>query len=158
MKKKFPETCDSLWCSIISIEIATEGQETFASYASEELLMWRIATIVALVLSIGVGTAFAQGKQGKRQGPPKGKPNIEEVFKTKDKDHDGKLSKEEFLGNVKDPEREKAVEARFKAIDTNNDGFITLDELKAAMEKRGQGAGKPKGKQATQKVKITTVA
>ena len=65
--------------------------------------MWRVATIVVLVLSFGVGTAFAQGKQGKRQGPPKTKPNIEEVFKAKDKDHDGKLSKEEFLGEVKDP-------------------------------------------------------
>jgi hypothetical protein len=118
--------------------------------------MWKTLAILGLALSIGVGTAYAQGKQYKKQKPPQQKPNIEQIFKTKDTDHDGKLSKEEFIGKVKDPERVKALEARFKAADTDGDGSITLDEFKAAWAKHGNTAGKQHGKKPPQQVQPST--
>jgi hypothetical protein len=124
-------------------------------YAIEEWFMWKTIAILGLALSIGVGTAYAQGKQHKRQGQSQ-KPNIEQIFKAKDTDHDGKLSKDEFVGKVKDPERVKALEARFKAADTDGDGSLTLDEFKAAWAK-SHVAGKQHGKKTPPHTKSTTV-
>jgi Ca2+-binding EF-hand superfamily protein len=136
--------------------VIDKGQDIFASYAIKGHFMWRVCLILVLALSFGVGTAYAQGKQNKKPGPPQQKPDIEQTFKAKDKDHDGKLSKEEFIGKIKDADRVKALEARFKAIDANNDGSITLDELKAAQAKRGQQAGKQHTKRTSLKAKTVT--
>ena len=48
------------------------------------------------------------------------------LFATKDKNHDGKLSREEFFGNQTDLE---AVKARFDKWDTDKDGFLSRDEF-----------------------------
>lgn len=119
--------------------------------------MWRVATILALALGIGIGSAFAQEGQKKKEGLAKKRPNIEEVFKTKDKDHDGKLTLAEFVGNAKDPERLKEIEARFKAIDTKNNGYVTLDDFKAHWAKHEPGPGKHPGKRPPHKEKAATV-
>lgn len=48
------------------------------------------------------------------------------IFEQKDKNHDGKLSREEFLANQRDPE---AAKARFDKWDTNKDGFLSREEF-----------------------------
>ena len=103
--------------------------------------MTRIVTVAALALCIGFGTAFAQDVQ--KKGPPRERPKVEDVFKTMDTNHDGKVTLEEFVGKAKDnPDRAKAMEERFKAIDTKDNGYITLDEFKAYWEKHAADMAK----------------
>ncbi len=114
--------------------------------------MWKIFAILGLALSVGGISAFAQDGQSKKAGSGKKLQNVEQVFKARDKDHDGKLSKEEFLGKVKDPERVKLLEGRFKAMDTDGDGYVTLDEFKAYWVKHAKLAGKLHGKKQPHQV------
>lgn len=62
--------------------------------------------------------------------PPLGNP--EEMFKRMDKDHDGKISKEEFL-SAKHLQRlpEEKREKLFSRLDRDNDGIISKDEIRA---------------------------
>lgn len=65
-----------------------------------------------------------QGRQGQR-------PSTEQIFADLDGDEDGKISKKEAKGPLKQ---------HFDKIDTDEDGFITKEELeKAPKPKRGQG-------------------
>jgi Ca2+-binding EF-hand superfamily protein len=65
-----------------------------------------------------------QGRQGQR-------PSTEQIFADLDSDQDGKLSKKEARGPLKQ---------HFDKIDTDEDGFITKEELeKAPKPRRGQG-------------------
>ncbi len=110
--------------------------------------MWQIFTSLVLVLCVGTGTAFAQTKEHYKKGPPQQKPNAAELFQNKDKDHNGKISKTEFIGKAKDdPERLKQLEKRFDAIDVNKDGYIALDEFKTSLTKHKHTAVKQPGKQ-----------
>ena len=93
----------------------------------------RSATIWSMVLSLVLGLAvapciYAAPDDGK-------KPDPEEVFKKRDKDGDGKLSLEEFLGKRKDEDKVKA-EKVFKRKDKDSDGFLTLEEFKAKPKKK----------------------
>ena len=48
------------------------------------------------------------------------------LFDSKDKNKDGKLSREEFLANQPDPDQ---APARFDLFDTNKDGFLSREEF-----------------------------
>jgi hypothetical protein len=48
------------------------------------------------------------------------------MFEKRDKNHDGKLSREELIGNQRDPE---AAKARFDKWDVDKDGFLSRDEF-----------------------------
>jgi iduronate 2-sulfatase len=48
------------------------------------------------------------------------------LFERKDVNHDGKLSREEFMANQPDPE---AAAKRWETFDTNQDGFLSRDEF-----------------------------
>ncbi len=48
------------------------------------------------------------------------------LFEQKDKNHDGKLTREEFLADQPDPEQ---APKRFLRFDTNADGFLSRDEF-----------------------------
>jgi Ca2+-binding EF-hand superfamily protein len=88
-----------------------------------------ILTLMALTTLATVG-AYAQtpAKVGSTTtapsstAPKKDRDN----FKEMDKDGDGKLSKAEVDGSDR-----KHVIKNFATVDTNTDGFITKDELKA---------------------------
>jgi Ca2+-binding EF-hand superfamily protein len=48
-------------------------------------------------------------------------PRVQKILNKMDKDKDGRISKQEAKGRLK---------KQFGKIDTNNDGFLTPDELK----------------------------
>lgn len=98
--------------------------------------MKRLLTWVCLFgfLASLVGQAAAEDKK-----PEKKKPEAEEVFKKMDKNSDGKLSEEEFIGKKKDKALERA-KAQFKKLDKDGDGSCSLEEFKA----RGKKAPKKK--------------
>lgn len=48
-------------------------------------------------------------------------PRAQKIMNKMDKDNDGRISKQEAKGRLK---------KHFGQIDTNNDGFLTFDELK----------------------------
>ena len=77
--------------------------------------------------------------------PAKGKRGPEAVFKKKDTDGNGSLSKAEFLMGVPDDRTERAT-ARFERADTDGNGSLSLEEFVAAAPKKG--GDKPKKKPA----------
>ena len=62
-----------------------------------------------------------------------------EAFKKADVNADGKLSLDEFKTFAKD---KTDVEKKFTAADTDKDGFVTPEELKAAHAKGHEKVGK----------------
>ncbi|WPR71930.1 EF-hand domain-containing protein [Flavobacterium sp. NG2] len=80
----------------------------------------------ALFLLIGTVVSFGQNDDKPKDRKP---PTIEELFKQMDANKDGKLSKEEIKGPLKDD---------FAKIDTNKDGFLTKEELKKAPKPEGR--------------------
>lgn len=66
--------------------------------------------------------AFGGGKSK----PGKPKQDRGAMFDKRDKDHDGKLTREEFLANQPDPEE---APKRFPLFDTDKDGFVSRDEF-----------------------------
>ena len=73
-----------------------------------------------LMLFLGTFITVAQPPEGQEGKKP---PTIEELFKQMDANKDGKLSKTELKGPLKDD---------FAKIDLNKDGFLTKEELKKA--------------------------
>ncbi|MCG9791688.1 EF-hand domain-containing protein [Flavobacterium algicola] len=76
--------------------------------------------VLGLTLFAGTTSVFAQ--QNEEQGGKK-PPTAEEIIKKMDADKDGKLSKDEVKGPLKDD---------FTKIDTDKDGFLSLAEIKKA--------------------------
>ncbi len=72
-----------------------------------------------------------EGPDGPGQGPedrPE-RPTIEELLADLDTNDDGKLSKSEARGPLKN---------EFSSIDTNNDGYLVVDELKNMPKPEGR--------------------
>ena len=90
-----------------------------------------ILTLVLLSTLASAG-AYAQtpSKTAATSTAPAGEPTKKggdkDNFKEMDKDGDGKLSKAEVDGSDR-----KGIIKNFANVDTNADGFITKDELKA---------------------------
>ena len=86
--------------------------------------------------------ADAKGGKGKDQA----KRSPEQVFKKKDKDNDGMLTKQEFASKKKDPAK---AAKRFARLDKNSDGKLSLAEFTAKKDKADKpkkGGGKKGGK------------
>lgn len=98
--------------------------------------MKRILTILsALVVSAVFATAEDKPANpatgdAKPAAPAGEKPkrSPEEMFKKKDKDNDGALSKDEFLAGAKDATK---AEEGFKRKDKDNDGKLSKEEFAA---------------------------
>ena len=82
------------------------------------LKMAMIGVTLSLFASCNMN-AQNQGAQRQGQEPP----TVTEIFKQMDKDEDGKLSKEEIKGPLKND---------FAKIDSNDDGFLSKEELEKA--------------------------
>lgn len=84
--------------------------------------------LCALVLGFGVGAVSAEEKK---------KPDPEMAFKKMDKNSDGFLSLEEFLGKrAEDPEKKAKAEKQFAAKDKDKDMKLSLEEFKAMPMKK----------------------
>ena len=83
------------------------------------------STIKTVILTFGTivwmaNDTFAQSQNRQERKEP---PTFKALLKEMDKNEDGKLSKDEVKGPLKED---------FKKIDTNKDGFITKKELDKA--------------------------
>lgn len=83
-------------------------------------------TVGALLIALGASTTYAQPPQGKEGRKP---PTVDQLFKEMDANKDGKLSKVEIKGPLKED---------FAKVDTNKDGFITKEELNKAPRPEGR--------------------
>ena len=81
---------------------------------------------VLLSASIGASAAFAQAPAEQPKGERAHK--MHERMKAADKDGDGKISRAEAVAMPR-------LAKHFDEIDTNKDGFLSKEELKASREK-----------------------
>ncbi|MEO0018253.1 MAG: hypothetical protein RLZZ522_1536 [Verrucomicrobiota bacterium] len=107
----------------------------------------------SILFAIGLAMILplqAAGNGTKRKPCPK--PCPERAFKRKDKDHDGMLTKEEFIAKAKDAA--KAGE-RFTKRDKDSDGKLTRAEFRGKRAKTAKtkpaGARKAGAKKAAKK-------
>lgn len=77
--------------------------------------------LIALSLALLSFGVMAQQNRGERK--ERTPPTFAELLKEMDKNEDGKLSKKEIKGPLKED---------FDKVDTNEDGFITEEEFKKA--------------------------
>ena len=93
--------------------------------------------ITSIFVALMISASFALAAEGEK--PKGGKPKLppEEVFKKKDTNADGKLSKDEFLAGAKDDAAKAKMDTQFTAKDKDKDGFLSLDEFKPAPKKKG---------------------
>ena len=94
--------------------------------------------LIASLVIASAGLAFAADEPKKPTTPAE---QADAIFAKRDKDKDGKLSKEEFLKGKKGDELDK-YEKSFPLHDANSDGFITKEEYVAAAAKRAANAKK----------------
>ncbi len=93
---------------------------------------WKtIPVLVAVLLMVCCGFIFAQTqKSSPSQGggatglDPRMEQAIDMMFQEMDTDHDGKISKSEWMA---------FQEKQFNQLDKNGDGFITKDEVREKM-------------------------
>ncbi|MCG9791687.1 EF-hand domain-containing protein [Flavobacterium algicola] len=76
--------------------------------------------VFSLTLFLGASSVFAQQNEKQENQKP---PTAAELIKQMDTNKDGKLSKKEIKGPLKDD---------FAKVDTNKDGFLSLKELNKA--------------------------
>ena len=90
--------------------------------------------LAVVLLTIYCGYVLAQPRQS--PPPPGGEAGevdprvehaIDNMFKEMDTDHDGRISKAEWMA---------FQEKQFKRLDKNGDGFITKDEVRADWKER----------------------
>jgi len=79
----------------------------------------KIAILTFGIVMLTIVNSFAQGKDRQEKKPP----TFSELLKEMDKNEDGKLSKDEVKGPLKD---------EFAKIDTDEDGFISKKEFEKA--------------------------
>ncbi len=82
------------------------------------------STLKTVVIVFGIALFMSNSSFGQPQGKERKKPpTFEQLLKEMDANEDGKLSKDEVKGPLKD---------EFTKIDTDEDGFISEEELKKA--------------------------
>ncbi len=98
-----------------------------------------VGTIVCVMVMGVVGSSLAKG-----DGEAKKKRDPAAAFTKRDKDGDGKISVDEFVGKKEGDAAEKMKKA-FGKKDKDGDGFLTKDEMLAKGGKaKGEGKGKKK--------------
>ena len=111
-------------------DLRTEHPEMYASLKAELLdhLSGINAGYPAVVLSdVKDGVTSRQQKQLKTISSKKRSP--EKFFQARDRNSDGEITLEEFIGNP-DERNVAALTKRFQQSDANGDGLLVIDELK----------------------------
>ncbi len=93
-------------------------------------------TMLAIVLIASCKSSETENKKGDSQRQQGGQPSITQLLEQMDANNDGKLSESEVKGPLKND---------FSKIDTNDDGYITKEELEKAPKPERQvgGQGRP---------------
>lgn len=93
-------------------------------------------TFLALALGATILVpVLAHAQDAKGRDPEKMRQAFDDRFKKADANGDGKLSKAEADAGM------PRVGKNFDAIDANKDGFVTPDEIRAAMQKAQAAKG-----------------
>lgn len=108
---------------------------------------FRLVVLVGLVTVFFVtGVAFAQGQGGQGQSG-QGAPMMgcQQRFDALDTNHDGKVTKEEFMAV---PHHRDNAEQMFNAMDANKQGYLTKDQFCSdkGMGRGGMGKGMGMGR------------
>jgi len=107
---------------------------------------WKTIAMLAVIILVGVccSYVFAQPKQPPpspggeaSELDPRKEHAIDMMFREMDTDHDGKISKKEWMA---------FQEKQFKRFDKNGDGFITKDEVRADWKERMKEEQERRGK------------
>jgi len=84
---------------------------------------------ILLVMASALFAFSCNAQQSKNQQRRQEPPSVDEIFKEMDKDEDGKLSKKEIKGPLKND---------FTKIDANEDGFLSKEEVEKAPKPEGR--------------------
>jgi hypothetical protein len=98
---------------------------------------WKALPIAVGIVTIGYCSyLFAQTQPPPPRGgqDPRMEQMIDVMFQDMDANHDGKISKKEWMA---------AQERHFSQLDKNGDGFITKDEVRADMMERMRASQPP---------------
>jgi hypothetical protein len=110
-------------------DLRTQRPEVYATLKAE--LIDHITNINADYPGDGISKGLQKEKvkpQGNLNPAPKHRSQ-EQFFKNRDRNGDGNVTLEEYIGNPKG-RNVPALTKRFKKIDSNGDGKLRLDELK----------------------------
>ena len=112
-------------------DLRTEHPEMYASLKAELLdhLSGINAGYPSVVLSDVKSKAMPRQQNRSKAIPPKERPP-EKFFQARDRNSDGEITLEEFIGNP-DGRNVAALTKRFQQFDANGDGALGIDELKS---------------------------
>lgn len=112
-------------------DLRTEHPEMYASLKAELLdhLSGINADYPAVVLSDVKSKAMPKQQKRSKTIPPKER-SPEKFFQARDRNSDGEITLEEFIGNP-DGRNVAALTKRFEQFDANGDGALGIDELKS---------------------------
>ena len=101
------------------------SQQAFKQFDMKNYMKkFGIAAVAILLFSfINADALSAQDRKKDGNGPDDGPPSIENLFKQLDADKDGKLSKAEVKGPLKED---------FDKVDANEDGYLSKEEIEKA--------------------------
>ena len=112
-------------------DLRTEHPEMYASLKAE--LIDHLSSINAdyplVVLSDVKSKAMPKQQKQSKTIPPKER-SPEKFFQARDRNSDGEITLEEFIGNP-DGRNVAALTKRFQQFDANSDGALVIDELKS---------------------------
>lgn len=107
---------------IVATELYDEQNDTAESKNLAAAHPDVVARLRQFLPPLPTGSSASQAKSQ----PAKPKQDRVALFAKKDKNHDGKLSREEVMANQPDPE---AAKPRFDQWDTDQDGFLSREEF-----------------------------
>lgn len=119
--KKIDAPADSAELELYDYE--TDPLETKNLAAKQPLVVAELRTLLARHPEAKPQLKVAPATQPSKDKPRQGRNAL---FDTKDKNKDGKLTREEFLANQPDPDE---APKRFPRFDTNQDGVLTREEF-----------------------------